>query len=256
MTLLQKTKQYRLKSLHRFSHRYKLCDGATTPIHVVRYDRAAYSVKVIAFSEATYFLDWCARHEIDEALGGSFFDREAQRTLGDCWIDGTRQPHTPFQKPWDATRGCLMVGGNQIAIAQRLDMPKNISGSLLQAGPILVEDGRNIAGDDIEGFSAGCHQFDSDITNGRYPRSAIGYSENYIWSVVCDGYNNKDAGLTFVELAELMLSLGAEYALNLDGGGSNTQISEGKLRNHPRTRGYDYPAGRPIYSGIVFNKNV
>ncbi len=62
------------------------------------------------------------------------------------------------------------------------------------------------------------------------PRTAIGYSRNgrYLYLVVIDGrqpfYSD---GMTLRELANLMISLGAQYAMNLDGGGSSTMVIAG-----------------------------
>jgi hypothetical protein len=64
-----------------------------------------------------------------------------------------------------------------------------------------------------------------------HPRSAIGYSRNgrYLYLVVVDGRQPwYSEGMTLAELAELMLSLGAQYAMNLDGGGSSTLVIEGE----------------------------
>ena len=49
-------------------------------------------------------------------------------------------------------------------------------GDLLQAGPLLVRDGAPAyrREHDPEGFRAGAVQFDSDISDGRYPRAALG----------------------------------------------------------------------------------
>ncbi|HEY5982889.1 MAG TPA: phosphodiester glycosidase family protein [Anaerolineales bacterium] len=63
-----------------------------------------------------------------------------------------------------------------------------------------------------------------------HPRSAIGYSRNgrYLFLVVVDGRQPfYSEGVTLSELAGLMVSFGAEYAMNLDGGGSSTLVMEG-----------------------------
>ena len=78
---------------------------------------------------------------------------------------------------------------------------------------------------DREGFSAGEAQFDSDITDGRYPRAALGLAPGRMFAVACDGRSRHDAGLTLEELAALMAALGCETALNLDGGGSTSLVS-------------------------------
>ncbi len=63
------------------------------------------------------------------------------------------------------------------------------------------------------------------------PRTAVGYSKNgrYLYLVVVDGRQPfYSEGMTVKELADLMLSLGAQYAMNLDGGGSSTMVVQGK----------------------------
>lgn len=58
----------------------------------------------------------------------------------------------------------------------------------------------------------------------RTPRTAIGInsSNSEILLVTVDGRNNSSIGMTELELANFMKSIGAHNALNLDGGGSTT----------------------------------
>ena len=78
-----------------------------------------------------------------------------------------------------------------------------------------------------------------DLDNSALqPRSAIGYSKNgrYLYLVVVDGRQPLySEGMTVKELAELMQSIGAQYAMNLDGGGSSTLVVPG-LRCCPDQR--------------------
>jgi len=106
---------------------------------------------------------------------------------------------------------------------------------------------------DEEGFSAGAGQFDSDITDGRHPRAAIGISDRDLYLVTCDGRRTGvDAGLTLDELAAFMLALGCRDAMNLDGGGSTTHVHRGHLLNRPYSeQDQPAPASRPIVSAIV-----
>ena len=57
-----------------------------------------------------------------------------------------------------------------------------------------------------------------------HPRTAVGIDRdtNSVLLLVIDGRQSFSRGYTMVELANLMLELGAEDALNLDGGGSST----------------------------------
>lgn len=76
-----------------------------------------------------------------------------------------------------------------------------------------------------------------DVTNGRdslgsrqpNARSAIGLSRDHqkmIWVMVAQ--NSPDSGMSLTELAALMRSLGAETAMNLDGGSSSALYHQGR----------------------------
>ena len=70
------------------------------------------------------------------------------------------------------------------------------------------------------------------------PRTAIGIIEegHYVF-VVSDGRTDESEGLTLKQLADLMESLGAQTAYNLDGGGSSTMVFQGQVVNNPTTGG-------------------
>jgi hypothetical protein len=63
------------------------------------------------------------------------------------------------------------------------------------------------------------------------PRTAIGVDADTgeVLILVVDGRSSRSRGYTMVELANLMVDLGADEAINLDGGGSSTMV--GKNRN-------------------------
>lgn len=70
------------------------------------------------------------------------------------------------------------------------------------------------------------------------PRTAIGQiSEGHYLLVASDGRTKESAGLSLRQLAELMQSLGAQIAYNLDGGGSSTMVFQGRVVNSPTTNG-------------------
>jgi exopolysaccharide biosynthesis protein len=124
------------------------------------------------------------------------------------------------------------------------------------AGPLLVRDGTSVfdRDNDLEGFTAGAGQFDSDITDGRHPRAALGITNDFLVAVACDGRRSRvDGGLSLSELADLMVVLGAESAINLDGGGSTTLVHRRHLLNRPySTQDQAAPESRPIMSALVF----
>jgi len=162
----------------------------------------------------------------------------------------------PFDSPWDACRSCIAIDGGEVEIAPRGMLPSRPRGDLLQAGPLLVLRGKVLAGTrDNEGFSAGAHQFDSDLSAGRHPRAAFGIARDRFIAVVCDGRSMRDAGMTLAELGALMAELGADAAINLAGGGSASLVCGGHLQNRPRDEdGVALLGGCPVASALVFGR--
>lgn len=254
MTLLRPARPTK-PAAHRFSTVITLDDDSRTTVHVARYERSRIRPKIVFFEQETRLLEWCRQHKISEAAGGGFFLRETKEVLGDLWIAARQLPSAPVVAPWHTARGSLHVdAGGRCELGARRQFAADPH-SLLQAGPLLIQGGMpQITGGDNEGFSAASHQFDSDITRGRYPRAAIGMNDTHLWSVACDGRAPGDAGLTLTELADVMLKLGAAAALNLDGGSSASLISGGALRNRSRGDGISFPHGRPIHTAIIFRQ--
>jgi len=240
------------------SARLELADGARTMAHVACYDAERTELRVAVLRGQARLEAWCAARGHEEALVGGFFvrgGRDPSLPLGEVRTRGVARRSVSFDAPWDAVRACVHVRGGITGIARRDELPQAPRGDLLQAGPLLVRDGRPVfrREDDVEGFRAGQAQFDSDITDGRYPRAALGLADGKLFAVACDGRSRHDAGLTLEELAALMVALGCRDALNLDGGGSTSLVSGGRLRNRPRG-GWERPevGGRPVSTALVF----
>ena len=108
---------------------------------------------------------------------------------------------------------------------------------------VLAKEGRSA---DVlqEGSAPG---FSDSFVKARHPRSAVGYNAETVFLVAVDGRQpGYSVGMSLPELAELMISLGAAEALNLDGGGSTTLWAEGKVQNRPSD---GFP--RPIANSLV-----
>jgi hypothetical protein len=235
--------------------RLLLAGGVRTTVHVACYDAELTEIQVAVMRGQERLEPWCRRHGVGEALIGGFFHKPDSLPLGELRTHGVAREHVPFDAPWHTIRACVHVQGGRPRIARRDAIEPEPRGDLLQAGPLLVADGA-IAYDpeaDEEGFRAAAHQFDPDPTEGRHPRAALGLAGDRFYAVVCDGRARHDAGLTLVELAKLMVALGCRDALNLDGGGSATLISGGRLQNLPRGD-FETPelGGRPISTALAF----
>src|SRR5262245_33661962 len=236
--------------------RHALADGEVTTLYAVRYPRRSTRARVVYFPQAERLDVWCRRSGVQEAVVAGFFLRDPYRPLGELWIDGRPEPHEPVAAPYAERRGSVVIEDGRVGLVERSGAPAQPLGDLVQAGPLLVVDGTIVFGanDDREGFSAGAGQFDSDITDGRYPRAALGISSESLVAVACDGRrSNVDGGLSMLELAEVMLELGAESAINLDGGGSTTLVHRGHLLNRPySSQDQPAPASRTVVSALVF----
>jgi len=99
---------------------------------------------------------------------------------------------------------------------------------VISFGPGLLSGGKIIVSSDTE----------VAVASPSNPRSAIGKSSGLHYVFVCsDGRTAESAGLTLLQLAEFMKSLGVKTAYNLDGGGSSAIYFQGALLNKPTTDG-------------------
>jgi len=237
------------------SVRLTIVGGGATTVRVARFERAQFGIQVVAIEPCSTVLDWCAANDAEHAIVGGFYMRPGGPPLGDLRIGGSPLPTQPFDSPWGEVRACVHSDGERVALAPRRELPAAPTGDLLQAGPMLVADGRSLIrpGEDLEGFSAGSRQFDSDITAGRYPRAALGISDDHLVAVVSEGRADDEAGLSMGELAEAMLGLGVSAAINLDGGGSASLVVDGVLVNTPREEhGRELVGGREVATALRF----
>lgn len=111
------------------------------------------------------------------------------------------------------------------------DLPDSVSSAAVRdavaAGPLLVRGGQLVPGKDAP----------------RHPRSALGSSSDghRVLLVVVDGRSRQSAGMSIDMLAGYLAHLGADEALNLDGGGSSALVirRDGKasVLNHPSDHG-------------------
>jgi len=101
---------------------------------------------------------------------------------------------------------------------------------LIGGWPRILRDGANVAADaaTVEGTI-------SRNAEVRHPRTSIGFSRDRrtVFLLAVDGRSEKSVGMTLVELAAFMRSIGAWQAMNFDGGGSTTMVINGAVVNTP-----------------------
>lgn len=168
----------------------------------------------------------------------------------------------------------LQIVGNKITAASANPLsipekgyvlvgPKSKLGKLFGADYVDVEIKTNPKWENVQHIISGGpyllkdNQIFIDMTaqklqsiGGRNPRTAIGYTEdNNLILVAVDGREGSSVGLTLVELAKLMKTLGCTNAINLDGGGSTVIYIKGQIVNHPHQ-----PGGIALSNALVISK--
>ena len=126
--------------------------------------------------------------------------------------------HFPFEL---TVRDLVLVGRGdgaaelaRLRVGQRLSAKVSLSEDVAMAvtgNMFILRDGTRVAKDDID----------------LHPRTAIGidHDTGQLLLLVVDGRQAISRGLTMKELAKLFQRLGAEDALNLDGGGSSIMVA-------------------------------
>ncbi len=102
----------------------------------------------------------------------------------------------------------------------------------IAGGPLLLKDRKNV-------IDARAEQFSLNSLGAHEPRTAIGITrDNHLLMVTVDGrQKGTSVGMSLNELAQLMASLGAVDAMNLDGGSSTQMVVGNRLTNKPSSGG-------------------
>ena len=235
----------------------RLDDGRKTTVHVARHDAEATRVRV-ALVRGQTLSSWCLAHGIREALVGGFFTRPACEPLGE--LRTRRHParrSVPFDEPWGSrARVRAHPRRRRCGIAARDALPARPTGDLLQAGPLLVRDGRAVY--DRARRPRGLQRRLVAVRLRHHRRAPPAGRAGADRRRACSRSPATAAraptpGLTLEEFASVLVELGAHSAINLDGGGSTSLVAGGRLRNRPYAdQGIPERGGRPVATALVF----
>ena len=120
--------------------------------------------------------------------------------------------------------------GDTIRLLLGLTPPlRSITQVLGGAGRILLG-GRNVT-DSMSTFE----NIGPSFTAVRHPRTFVGFNKDTTTMYLCtvDGRQASSIGMTFAEMSNFLLSIGAWDAFNFDGGGSTTMVVRGTIVNSP-----------------------
>lgn len=160
----------------------------------------------------------------DIAINGSFFDTRAGGSVVFMRVNGeVIASGAPDRQLYTENGGVAWNKPHEPVIIKRpvkgwAEAPYE---NVLTSGPLLI-------------LADSLQSFNSDAFNqNRHPRTAVAITDdNRFLLVTVDGRSFQGYGMTIPELAELLDNLGAQFALNLDGGGSTTMWIRGKSENN------------------------
>lgn len=153
------------------------------------------------------------------AVNGDFFTPEGAPRGAELSSRGfrvsARRPALSWSSREGPAIGVAEVSGGRLVLSPGDARPEVLVGGF----PELLRDGVPVG--DLEVGSL------PSFAGVRHPRTAVGFSRTppRLWVVVVEGRQaTRSAGMTLPELADLMAALGADGALNLDGGGSSVMV--------------------------------
>jgi len=138
----------------------------------------------------------------------------------------------------EQTGGGFLVGDTLAVVADLVPFVPDVQQALGGAGRILT----NGVCDTVDNHAR--EDLSLKFQSDRHPRTFVGFDRDTTRAYLCvvDGRQEHSRGMTFGEMAEFLLALGAWNAVNLDGGGSTTMIVGGSIVNRPS----DVTGERPV----------
>jgi hypothetical protein len=185
------------------------------------------------------------------AVNGDFFTPEGDPLgveVSEGALRGTRSRPVlgwkPGELPWigpvDWAGDSVRVG--DWAVSDRAPDPK---AEVVAGFPLLLAGGRVVG--DLEVAAR------PEWAAERHPRTAVGLdsARRTLWIVVVDGRQGAAEGMSLPELAGLLRALGAESAMNLDGGGSSVMVIKGATVSSPA----DPTGERPVANALILTRD-
>jgi len=119
--------------------------------------------------------------------------------------------------------------GDTVKIVQSLANAAEKITQLVGGGPWILKNGVDVTATNTEGITAGFYAV-------RHPRTGVGYSADSTkaYFMVVDGrQSGLSVGMTCHEMSDFFKTVGAEHAINLDGGGSSAFVVRNSVKNSP-----------------------
>lgn len=169
------------------------------------------------------------QHSCEYAVNGGFFDFPPHAACeGDLIINGTTFQFPDMNRTfvgWSRASKSTLIGYTTPATYAAFQLDFLVSGN-----GWLVRDGAQYVNASRE-FNVAPGAKPPSFVSLLAPRTAVGVkADGTVLLVVVDGIEGS-SGPNLYDFADLLISLGALHAVNMDGGGSSTAAYQGKLYN-------------------------
>ncbi len=219
-------------------------------IHIVELDPAEYRAALVKANGGIgreTVLSIAKNANASVAINGGYFEINKNIKL-DGRPSGTLIINHKIYQVKNYKQALIAIKSGKITITE--ENPKNIVSrysSIVSGLPMLISNGK---------IAEKLTKQTSAFYTQPHARTALGIKLNgEVVIVVAEQGANKTNGLSLLQLALLMQSLGCKNAINLDGGGSSTLYLNGKIKNltiGDKDEANGVYVMRPVSDAIVF----
>ena len=217
-------------------------------INVIRMDmdRAKAQLR-FAWSDSVLIKasNFAEKNDALAAINGSFFDVNRGGSVVFFRMNGETLARGAVNRRLYSENGGIGISGDGSAyiLARPDDGWLSIDDpTVLGSGPLLL------LNEEVQTFNQ------DPFNQNRHPRTAVGITEmGELLLITVDGRSSEAYGMSIPELTELMQSLGAISALNLDGGGSTAMwIQDKGVVSYPSdNRQFDHNGERGVANALL-----
>ena len=226
--------------------------NSTQEINWVEIDLKKYHKNIHIAAEATTLkptTSFAAEHNALVAINASFFDMKNGGSVDYLKVNGHQINTSKEGKPSDRANAVFSISKKGIYIEQtnKVTVEESTAHSVMVAGPLLLESDTYVL------------LKNNPFNDNRHPRTAVALTKKgKLIFLVVDGRSNQANGMSLPELAKVFKWLGAQDAMNLDGGGSSTLFIKGATANgvvnYPSdNKKFDHEGQRKVANIIYVN---
>lgn len=219
-------------------------------INLVEIDLRTYRKKIRVAADAKELKptsQFASENNAMVAINGGFFDVKNGGAVD--YVKVKNQVVNRTREESSRANAILLISKKRVEILpdSAVDFEMHKAPDILLSGPLLVQDRVEVP------------LLNNPFNDNRHPRTALVItSDRKLIFIVVDGRNRMSEGMRLTELSKVLRWLGAEDAMNLDGGGSSTLYVKGATRNsvvnHPSdNKIFDHEGERAV-ANIVYLK--